>query len=155
MTRAFVVISILSFIAVALITWLDFRSVRAVAIATGVLAVGIAVSVGVLAVFDVPLSLANFFGIPILIGLGIDSNIHLLHRAEETAADADPSIDLGATRSAVVFTALTTAIGFGGQIFASHRGMQDLGWIMVIGSLVCLATSIWLLPAVLRVLRRG
>jgi predicted RND superfamily exporter protein len=153
MTRAFVVISILSFIAVALITWFDFRSIRAVAIASGVLAVGIAVSVGVLAVFDVPLSLANFFGIPILIGLGIDSNIHLLHRAKEAAAG--PSIELGATRSAVVFTALTTAIGFGGQIFASHRGMQDLGWIMVIGSLVCLATSIWLLPAVLRVLRPG
>ena len=118
----------------------------------------LAITVGLLALFDVPLSLANFFSVPILIGLGIDSNIHLLHRADENRHGDDPgfddlAIDFGGTRSAVIFTSLTTAIGFGGQIFASHRGMQGLGWIMTIGSLVCLATSMWLLPAVLRLLR--
>jgi predicted RND superfamily exporter protein len=94
-----------------------------------------------------PLSLANFFGVPILIGPGIDSNVHLLHRVRERSASA---LDFGATRSAVILTSIITAIGFGGQIFASHRGMQGLGWIIVIGSLACLATSVWLLPALLR-----
>ncbi len=157
MTRAFLIISIASTLAVALITWLDFRRLRPVLLCVGTLAAGIAITVGALAIFDIPLSLANFFGIPILIGLGIDSNIHLLHRAEEpvpgAANDAGP-VEFGGTRSAVIFTSLTTAIGFGGQIFASHQGMQGLGWIMAIGSLVCLATSLWLLPALLRVQRR-
>lgn len=153
MTRAFMLISIWSMIAVAVITWLDFKRLSAVALCVGVLSAGIAITVGLLAAFDVPLSLANFFGVPILIGLGIDSNIHLLHRADETRHTGDPTVDFGGTRSAVIFTALTTAIGFGGQIFASHRGMQGLGWIMTVGSLVCLATSVWLLPAVLRIAR--
>jgi uncharacterized protein len=158
MTRAFLLISIASTLAVACITWLDFRRLRPVLLCVGVLAAGIAITVGLLAVLDIPLSLANFFGIPILIGLGIDSNIHLLHRADEpnppsdTAVD-DRAVEFGGTRNAVILTSLTTAIGFGGQIFASHQGMQGLGWIMAIGSLVCLATSIWLLPALLRVLR--
>ncbi|MFO0830025.1 MAG: MMPL family transporter [Phycisphaerales bacterium] len=154
MIRAFVSISLWSVVAVALIAWLDFRSVHAVILCTGVLLVGIVLTLGLLAVLRVPLSLANFFGIPILIGLGIDSNIHLLHRANETYrrpdAGGSAQVEFGATRGAVIFTALTTAIGFGGQVFASHKGMQDLGWIMVIGSLVCLATSVWLLPALLR-----
>ncbi len=156
MTRAFLLISIASTLAVALITWLDFRRLRPVLLCVGTLAAGIAITVGLLAALDIPLSLANFFGIPILIGLGIDSNIHLLHRAEEPhpASEADDgAVEFGGTRSAVIFTSLTTAIGFGGQIFASHQGMQGLGWIMAIGSLVCLATSLWLLPALLRVLR--
>ncbi|MBL9119622.1 MAG: MMPL family transporter [Phycisphaerae bacterium] len=158
MTRAFNLISLWSVLAVAVITWLDFRRLSAVFLCVGILGSGIAITVGLLALFDVPLSLANFFGVPILIGLGIDSNIHLLHRADENRAGNDPgfddlAIDFGGTRSAVIFTSLTTAIGFGGQIFASHRGMQGLGWIMTIGSLVCLATSMWLLPAVLRLLR--
>lgn len=157
MTRAFLLISLWSMLAVAVITWLDFRRLSAVALCAGVLAAGIAITVGLLALFDIPLSLANFFGVPILIGLGIDSNIHLLHRADEDRAspNATAAVEFGGTRSAVIFTALTTAIGFGGQIFASHRGMQGLGWIMTVGSLVCLATSVWLLPAALRVMRRG
>ncbi|MDZ4755731.1 MAG: MMPL family transporter [Phycisphaerae bacterium] len=155
MVRAFVLISLGSFVAVAILTWLDFRRISAVAVCTGVLAVGITLTLGFLGAAGIPLSLANFFGIPILIGLGIDSNIHLLHRADETRHSGDPRVSFGATRSAVIFTALTTAIGFGGQIFASHRGMQGLGWIMFIGSLICLATSVWLMPALLRLMRGG
>jgi len=152
MIHAFITISLWSVVAVALITWFDFRRLSAIALCTGTLLVGIALTLGLLAALGVPLSLANFFGIPILIGLGIDSNIHLLHRAHETHRTGSPDVEFGATRGAVVFTALTTAIGFGGQIFASHQGMQALGWIMVVGSLVCLATSVWLLPALLRLM---
>jgi predicted RND superfamily exporter protein len=154
MTHAFMLISLWSVVAVAAVTWLDFRRLGPVILCVGTLGAGIAITVGLLALLGIPLSLANFFGIPILIGLGIDSNIHLLHRAEETRdPSGSPEVTFGGTRSAVIFTALTTAIGFGGQIFASHRGMQGLGWIMVVGSLVCLATSIWLLPAIVRLLR--
>ena len=153
MMRAFVSISLWSVVAVGVLTWLDFRAFRPVVLCMIPLFVGIILTLGLLSALGIPLSLANFFGIPILIGLGIDSNIHLLHRAEESIHAKKPSIEFGATKSAVVFTSLTTAIGFGGQIFASHRGMQALGWIMVVGSLVCLATSVWLLPALLRLQR--
>lgn len=156
MTRAFMTISLLSVLAVAIITWIDFRSILAVALCIGTLLVGILLTMGTLAALGIPLSLANFFGVPILIGLGIDSNIHLLHRAQEVRRGGADAVEFGATRSAVVFTACTTAIGFGGQVFASHEGMRGLGWIMVVGSLVCLAASLWLLPAALHLVwRRG
>lgn len=148
MYRAFLVISLWSIVAVSLLVYLDFRSLSAVLLCTGTLLAGILLTLGTLATLGMPLSLANFFGVPILIGLGIDSNVHLLHRVRERSASA---LDFGATRSAVILTSIITAIGFGGQIFASHRGMQGLGWIIVIGSLACLATSVWLLPALLRV----
>lgn len=155
MYRAFLVISLWSVVAVSFLVYLDFRSISAVLLCTGVLLVGIVLTLGTLAVLGLPLSLANFFGVPILIGLGIDNNIHLLHRVREGGRAAIDGIAFGTTRSAVILTAIITAIGFGGQVFANHRGMQGLGWIIVIGSFACLAASVWLLPALLRLFADG
>ena len=47
-------------------------------------------------------------------------------------------------------TALTTTIGFGALVLAHHQGLQSLGVAMAIGSLCCLASSVWTLPALLR-----
>ena len=95
----------------------------------------------------VSLNLANFFAIPILMGIGVDSSIHMLHRAREEGNDA---MDFGSTRRAVILTALTTTIGFGMLFFASHRGLQSLGIVMAVGSLSCLLAAIVLLPALLK-----
>ena len=149
MRGAFTTISLLSVLAVALIAWLDFRSIADTALAVGSLLAGIAITLGVMALGGITLNLANFFAIPILIGLGIDSAIHLIHRARETGDD------FGSTRNAVVFTSLTTAIGFGALVAASHRGLATLGWVMLIGSLACLFTTVVLLPAAMRVRRAG
>ena len=96
-------------------------------------------------------NLANFFAVPILIGLGIDSVIHMTNRAHEGGLDHG----FGVTRPAVIVTALTTTIGFGMLMFAQHRGLRSLGQLMALASLCCLASSVWLLPAMLRIAGLG
>jgi len=148
MRTAFVTVSLLSIVAVALLAWLDFRTVRETALAVGSLLAGITVTLGIMAIAGITLNLANFFAIPILIGLGIDSAIHILHRARQSGDR------LGGTRNAVIFTSVTTAIGFGALTAASHRGLASLGWVILIGSLACLVTTVVLLPAALRLGRK-
>jgi predicted RND superfamily exporter protein len=151
MKASFVQQALLATAFVALVLLVDFRSPRLAALSLSSLAAGIGLTVGAMAALDVPFSLANFFAIPIMIGLGVDSCIHVTHRA----VDGGLLSGFGSTRRAVVVTALTTTIGFGTLLWAEHRGLRSLGAVMTIASLACLASSVWLLPALLRIAGLG
>ena len=146
MRRSFVQQALLATLFVAIVLLVDFRSLALTLLSLVSLAAGIALTTGAMAALEVPFSLANFFAIPIMIGLGIDSCIHVTHRA----IDGGLLSGFGSTRRAVVVTALTTTIGFGTLLWAEHRGLRSLGAVMTIASVACLASSVWLLPAMLR-----
>ena len=128
--------------------YLDFRSVKLTAIAFLSLLAGLGWTVGLMGLLKIPFTLANFFAIPIMIGLGIDSAIHITHRVLEGGL----THGFGSTRRAVIVTAITTTIGFGTLLFAQHRGLRGLGEVMTIASLCCLVTAVWLLPSMLRLM---
>ena len=149
MASAFLVMASGAVLLVLCFVWWDFRSIALTLVCMGTLALGILWTLGILGLCGIPINLANFFAIPILIGLGIDSAVHVVHRWHETAhRDAR----YGTTLKAVCLTAVTTAIGFGTLLTAEHRGLASLGWVMLIGSLCCLAASAIVLPQVLRLL---
>lgn len=152
MRNAFLVMGLGSILVVLVATWLDFRSWLATTLCFGSLSLGILWTLGLLVLLDIPINLANFFAIPILIGLGIDSSIHVVHRWQEMRRSGDAR--LGVTLRAVTLTAVTTGIGFGALLTARHRGLQSLGWVMLLGSLSCLVVSVFVLPRVLVVLDR-
>jgi predicted RND superfamily exporter protein len=56
------------------------------------------------------------------------------------------------TPMAVALSFSTTMIGFGGLIFAHHRGLASLGVIMVLGSLTSMLACLFVLPAILKLL---
>ena len=143
MRRAFLTMAILSTGLVLVLVAIDFRRVRPVLVAMTSLAVGLLWTIGVASALGVHLNVANFFAVPILIGIGIDSAIHMLHRADECG---DGPLDFRGTRGAVIVTALTTGIGFGSLVFAQHRGLESLGLVMAIGSACCLLSTVVLLP---------
>jgi predicted RND superfamily exporter protein len=148
MRRSFAQQAVLASLLVITLLWLDLRNLRETAAAVLSLAIGIAWTLGAMALLGSGFNLANFFAIPILIGLGIDSAIHVTHRAHEGALDHG----FGSTRRAVAVTALTTTIGFGALMLAHHQGLRSLGIAMAVGSLCCLLSAVWTLPALLRVL---
>lgn len=147
MERSFALQAVLATALVSVLLWIDLRNVRETLAAIASLAIGVAWTVGLMAAFGTTFNLANFFAIPILIGLGIDSAIHITHRAHEGALD----LGFGSTRRAVAVTALTTTIGFGALVLAHHQGLRSLGIAMAVGSACCMVTAVWTLPALLRV----
>jgi len=144
MRSAFESVSWLSLVAILVIAWIDFGSIRTALLATATVVAGVLLMLGLLGPLGLSLNLANFFAVPMLLGLGIDSAIHVLHRWKR---DRD---GLPATLTATAFTGVTTAIGFGALVLADHRGLASLGWAMLVGSIACVIVAVVALPALLR-----
>jgi predicted RND superfamily exporter protein len=59
------------------------------------------------------------------------------------------------TAVAVLVDALTTLVGFGSLMIATHQGLQSLGRVLTLGVACCLFTSLVMLPAALTWLTRN
>jgi predicted RND superfamily exporter protein len=151
MQRAFLLMSLLALGAIIVLLAIDFRSVIDVALALTPLPLGLIWMLEIMALIGVSFNLANFFAVPMLIGLSVDSAVHILHRYHESG----DRLNMGHTRRAVILTALTTIIGFGALIIAHHRGLRSLGLVMAIGSTSCMLASVIVLPALLAWRERG
>src|SRR5205085_3877018 len=93
---------------------------------------------------------ANVIAFPLILGVGVDNGVHILHdwllrRAEGRATISHP-IGRG-----VLVKAMTTLIGFGTLMISSQRGLASLGFILTLGVGCCMLTALGFLPAVLRV----
>jgi hypothetical protein len=149
MANAFTTMAIGAVFVVGCLIWLDFRSISATLFCMGSLAMGLLWTIGALALGDIPINLANFFAIPILVGLSASGSIHIMHRWRQMQSSGETRY--GATIRAVTLTACTTGIGFGALLFARHKGLESLGWVMAIGSLACLLTAVLVLPILLEI----
>lgn len=143
MKRGFLLMTGVAAIAVFVILLVESRRLREPLVCMGALVVAGGWMLGVATLVGLPLNLANFFAVPVLIGLGVDGAIHVAHRRRKIETD-------GATRRAVLLTSLTTMVGFGSLMLASHRGQASLGALMLIGCLACLLSSLFVVPAALR-----
>ena len=83
MRDAFILMSTWSILAITLLVWLDLRSVVSTATCMACLLIGMSWTFGLLGLLGVSLNLANFFSVPMLLGFGIDSSVHVMHRARE------------------------------------------------------------------------
>lgn len=144
--------AVLAFLVICLLVWIDFRSWRCAVLAVTPLAVGLLWLFGLMGLFDIPFNMANFFAIPILIGIGVDFGVHLVHRIR---ADRSLGAIATSTGKGVVLTAATNAVGFGAMMLAAHRGIASLGEIMAIGALCCLAAALIAMPPLAKFLNYG
>ena len=96
----------------------------------------------------------NVIVLPLLLGIGIDSGIHLVHRAR-IAGTRGADLLSETTARAVFYSALTTIASFGSLAFSSHRGVASLGVFLVIGIVYTLLANLVVLPALLGVVHNG
>ncbi|MFH1874928.1 MAG: MMPL family transporter [Pseudomonadota bacterium] len=145
MVRAFLISGILAFLVICLFTYLDFRSWKASLLACLPLLLGGVWMVSIMGLFGISFNLANFFAIPIIIGIGVDSGVHIIHRLrQEKTLEA-----LGrATGTGVMLTAIANAVGFGMMMIAKHQGIASLGEIMVIGTVCTAIAALVVMPIV-------
>lgn len=87
------------------------------------------------------ISIYNVIVIPMTLGIGIDSSIHLI-----TAWISDKGMTLrkllDTTGRNVMASSTTTAAGFVGMLFTTHRGLRGIGDLACIGIMVFLVASI-------------
>jgi len=105
---------------------------------------------GLFALLDWKLNLFNLIALPLLVGMGQDDSLHIIHRYREEGPGSLRFV-IHETGGAVLLTTLTTAIGFSSMLFVRHQGLSSLGWTACIGMILCLLSSVLVIPACLRI----
>ncbi len=148
MHRTFLFAAALTVGLVSLILWFYSYSLRYVLLTLLPLGVSMLWLLELMGMFGLNFNLANFFAIPILIAIGVDGGVHLLARWKELQGNG--GLFFTSTPTAVTLSFATTMIGFGGLLFAHHRGLASLGAVMVLGSLMGMLASLLVLPPALK-----
>jgi hypothetical protein len=152
MKRSYEQAGIYALVVIVAVLWLDFRSLTHSLLAALPLAVGMLQTFGLMGLVGIDLNAANLIGIPLILGIAVDYGVHIVHDALERPG---PYRISASTANSVLVDALTTILGFGALMVASHRGLESLGRVLTVGVTTCTATSLVLLPALLAVLTRN
>ncbi|MNC87039.1 MMPL family protein [compost metagenome] len=132
---------------------LVMRSVRDTLLVLAPVAFAAIVTGGICVLTGLPLNFANIIALPLLIGVTVDSGIHIVYRMRTEPPQGGNPLRTSTSR-AVVASALTTVASFGNLAFASHNGMASMGQLLTIGMLMSLVGALVILPALMRLGRR-
>jgi hypothetical protein len=136
---------------IILVLLADFRSLRYALVALAPLVMGLLLSLGVIGLAGLPLNPANMIALPLILGVGIDNGVHVLHDYLLRRGTGPSTISRAIGRGVLV-KALTTMIGFGALMVSNHRGLFGLGLLLTLGVGCCMLTALVFLPALLRAL---
>ncbi|BBB32740.1 conserved hypothetical protein [Thermotomaculum hydrothermale] len=150
----FVFSSLLSLFLVFLIVYLHFRNIYHSLLSFIPLLSGIIVMLGALKLSGDNISMYNFIATPMIIGIGIDSGIHILSRVLNSK-DYNIAEAVIHTGKAITFTSLTTIIGFGSLFISHFEGFKSLGLSTIFGVTACWIASIIFFPAMLKLIFKG
>jgi hypothetical protein len=142
-------------VAIVLVLFLDFRTPGKVLMVLAPLMVGLALALGVMGLFGFELNPANMIALPLMLGLGVNQGVHVLH--DYLAREERPGRPYRLNRSmglGILVVALTMILGFGMLMISSHRGLVGLGFILSLGVGTCMLTSLVFLPAFLNLRSR-
>lgn len=109
-------------------------------------------TVGASALLKLPFNYANVIALPMLLGAGIDSAIHLSARAR--AAGGAAAALRSSTPRAVVFAALTTVAAFGSLTLSAHRGVASIGALLLVALASTTLCTLVLQPRALALVER-
>jgi predicted exporter len=156
--------AILGAVAVMLLLWIDYRNLSDTLLSIAPLTVGVLWMLGGMGALGIHMNFFNVFVSSMIIGIGIDYGVHMLHRYHELHGHElermrDGSargrrreavaIGLGETGKAVVLAALSTCVGFGSLATSHYPGLRSMGLVAILGAVATALTAITLLPAIL------
>ena len=128
--------------------WIITGSLKDVLLVLAPLLLAALLTAACMALFSLPFNFANVIALPLLLGIGVDNGIHLVHRAR--VAPPTGSCLLGtSTARAIVISALTTICGFGNLAYSAHPGTASMGLVLTIGLMLTLVATLVVLPALL------
>lgn len=130
------------------ILMVHFRSIKYTVIAILPLILTMIFTVGTMHLIDLKFNILNFLSILLIIGIGIDDGVHILHHHKSGVRDTNYLF--ASVGRAILLTTLTTVCGFGSLIFSSYRGIASLGAALSIGVLYAFIMTIVVIPLVLK-----
>ncbi|MDA0702922.1 MAG: MMPL family transporter [Proteobacteria bacterium] len=145
--------TVTALVVIALLLVLLLRSLRFTLLVLAPLLLSGVLTAAVSVLFALPFNYANVIVLPLLLGLGVASGIHLVFRARDEGL-GKPLLSTSTPR-AVVFSALTTMASFGSLVVSSHNGTASMGELLTIAIGFTLLSTLVVLPALLAAFGRG
>ncbi|MBS4050893.1 MAG: MMPL family transporter [Methylomonas sp.] len=93
-----------------------------------------------------PFNFANIIVLPLLLGIGVDSGIHIVHRLQHPLEEKQDLLQTSSARG-VFYSALTTLCSFSSLAFNTHAGTASMGLLLSIGISLMLICCLLVLPA--------
>ena len=153
MERAYLAGSLYAFVLVGGLSILMIRRLRESLLGLVPMVLGVLWTVGLMQAFGIKFNLANIWGLPLIIGTAAEFGLNVILSHLEGRAHGGPLV----ARSAVLGVALngiTTMVGFGSLMIASHQGIFSLGLLLTLGSACGLVAALIVLPVVLKLLMK-
>ncbi|MEM1344433.1 MAG: MMPL family transporter [Pseudomonadota bacterium] len=143
--RAMVEAGLIALALCAALAWLSLRRLALVAAILVPVALAGAVTMAATVLLDMPFNYANVIVLPLLIGIGVDSGIHLALRTERAS-----DVFATSTPRAVFWSALTTIGAFATLALSEHRGTASMGAMLAIALTAAVVMTFALTPALVR-----
>lgn len=132
------------------ICWLDFRRLKHAVFTISPVILGFLITGIVLVARHIQINFYNMIALASLGSMVVDNSIHLYHAYLENKANGAKDAAQKATlfvAPTIVTCTITSILGYGGMLFANHRGISSLGFVADAGLLCCLVSSIVFFPA--------
>jgi len=138
-----------AFIVIVVVTFCALRRPGDTLLAMVPLSLGMIWTAGLMWLFDLQFNLANLVAVPLIIGIGVENGIHIVHRFREDEQSSPASLVAGSTGQAVALFSLTTMIGFGSLLVANYYGIFSMGLLLTLAVGSVLIASLTVLPLLL------
>ncbi|SEP09757.1 MMPL family transporter [Nitrosovibrio sp. Nv6] len=147
--RAFVQAFLLALVGIIIALLIILRSVKYTLLVLLPLLLSSLFTATFTVLLNVPFNFANIIALPLLLGLGIDSSLHMVHRSLNKELVSEILIHTSTAR-AIFYSALTALVDFASLMFSSHRGTASMGIMLTVGLTFTLICTLVILPTLLR-----
>lgn len=135
-----------AFIAIVVLLLLMYRNIRKTLLVIMPLLLAAILTVATNILLDNPFNFANIIALPLLLGMGIDSSILIMHRHHSSTGEDENLLQSSTTRG-IIFSSITTLCSFSSLAFSAHQGMASMGLVLAIGLTFTVMCSLIVLPA--------
>ncbi len=144
--KAFIQAFIGAIVAITLLLWIMLGNLKETLLVIGPLLLAGLLTGAFNVILDNPFNFANIIALPLLMGMGVDSGIHIVHRLAHRDESSDNLLRTSTARG-VFYSSVTTFCSFTSLAFSPHVGTASMGLLLAIGIALTLLTTLIVLPA--------
>jgi uncharacterized protein len=152
--RAFIQAFLLALVGIIVILLILLRSLKYTVLVLLPLLLSSLFTASFTVLLDVPFNFANIITLPLLLGLGIDSSLHMVHRSLNNELVSEVLVHTSTAR-AIFYSALTALVDFASLMFSPHQGTASMGIMLTVGLAFTLVCTLAILPVLLRLPAQG
>ena len=131
------------------VLWVSLKRTSHVVIALIPMLLACVATTSIMVLIGLPFNFANIIALPLIVGIGVDSTLHIIHR-HINHDGLSMNFMRTSTARGVILSTLTTMASFGNLAISPHAGTGSMGLLLSLGLSVTLISTLGCLPLLLR-----